>query len=226
MRRAAPLAPQSLTSLVDILFILVFAALVQRAGSMQREREAAEASEPVVLASGVQGAAVLHVPPAPPASEELRQAAIASLASELQARPAIIARVSRRGVLSAVELPPAAGKAAELVTVELPLVEPVSDPDVAIGYVGERDGSRRICEVVAAKVGGAAALAGKLVVIAVDAPLAELTVALVSGLRRDVEQCLTAHRAAAVLLDPAASASVRERAAPAPPANPNPGGSR
>lgn len=96
MRRAVPLAPQSLTSLVDILFILVFAALVQRAGSMQREREAAEAREPVVLASGVQGAAVLNVPPAPPASEELRQAAIASLASELQARPAIIARVSRR----------------------------------------------------------------------------------------------------------------------------------
>lgn len=226
MRRAVPLAPQSLTSLVDILFILVFAALVQRAGSMQREREAAEAREPVVLASGVQGAAVLNVPPAPPASEELRQAAIASLASELQARPAIIARVSRRGVISAVELPPAVGKAAELVTVELPLVEPVSDPDVAIGYVGERDGSRRICEVVAAKVGGAAALAGKLVVIAVDAPLAELTVALVSGLRRDVEQCLTVHRAAAVLLDPAASASVRARAAPAPPTNPNPGGSR
>lgn len=230
MRRAAPRSPQSLTSLVDILFILVFAALVQRAGMMQRPRaEVAEEPGPL-LQHGVRGAAVLPVPPAPAASEALRQAAVASLASELQTRPAVIARVSRRGVLAAIELPPRAGAGAEQVDVELPLIEPVSDPDVAIGYVGDRDASRRICEVVAARLPAGASVAGKLVVIAVDAPLAELTVALVSGLRRDVEQCLTERRAAAVLLDPAAMASLRERAATSPPfsvpTNPSAGGTR
>lgn len=211
-RRRAPLAPASLTSLVDVLFILVFAALVQRAAPSSKAAAEAAAEEP--------GARIVAaVPPAPPAPvERLRQAAISTLASELQQRPAVVVRVSRRGVLTALE-----GTAGQVVPVELPLIEPVSDPDIAIGYVGEREASRRICAVVAAQLhalatvgaSGAAAgpfsLSGALVVIAVDAPLAELTVALVSGLRRDVGQCLTVQGAAAVLLDPAAT----EKLAPA-----------
>jgi hypothetical protein len=202
MRRAAPLAPSSLTSLVDVLFILVFAALVQRAATVERKPEAeVEPAEPAVAAASAWRP--------PPQTEALRQAAISTLANELQQRPALIARVSRRGVLISLEIP-AEGRA--VIPVELPLIEPVSDPDVAIGYVGARDASRRICAVAAAQLAAAGAptatLEGMLVVIAVDAPLAELTVALVNGLRRDVEHCLSAHRAAAVLLDPEATAKL------------------
>jgi hypothetical protein len=204
VRRHAPLAPSSLTSLVDILFVLVFAALVQRAAVGKPEAPPASAPRPPVWQP-------------PPQVEALRQAAISTVASELQQRPAIVARVSRLGVLTALETTTGPGLA-----VALPLLEPVSDPDVALGYVGERDPGRRICAVVAARLGelraqaadagadGAPVLAGPpslarlLVVISVDAPMADLTVALASGLRRDVEHCLTAHQAAAVLLDGAA----------------------
>lgn len=222
MRRQAPLAPSSLTSLVDILFVLVFAALVQRAAvGKVDEVAAAEAAVAVTRAPAWQP---------PPQVEELRQAAIATVASELQGRPAIIARVSRLGVLTALE-----GTAGPGLPVEVPLLEPVSDPDVALGYIGERDSSRRICSVVAARLGelqarqaeaeaaakpsaGPPSLARMLVVISVDAPMAELTVALAGGLRRDVEHCLSAHRAAAVLLDAAAMSTI------APPLPPQSGG--
>jgi hypothetical protein len=219
VRRAAPLAPSSLTSLVDVLFILVFAALVQRAATVERQPEAkGKPDEPAV--------AVAPAWQPPPQVEALRQAAISTLASELQQRPAIIARVSGRGVLRALEIPQE-GQA--VILVELPLIEPVSDPDVGIGYVGERETSRRICAVAAARVGAArpasaagaaSALEGMLVVISVDAPLAELTVALVTGLRRDVEHCLSAHRAAAVLLDPEATAKLVAPATRPTPATP------
>jgi hypothetical protein len=227
VRRHAPLAPSSLTSLVDILFVLVFAALVQRAavGKLD-EAPAADAEVAVTKAPAWRP---------PPQVEELRQAAIATVASELQGRPAIIARVSRLGVLTALE-----ATTGPALPVELPLIEPVSDPDIALGYVGERDGSRRVCSVVAARLGelraaaataalpgatggappearpsaGPPSLARMLVVISVDAPMAELTVALASGLRRDVEHCLAAHQAAAVLLDAAAMSTIAPPPAP------------
>lgn len=219
MRRHAPLAPSSFTSLVDILFVLVFAALVQRAATGKIEEvPKADAS--------VTDAAPAWLPP--PQVEALRQAAISTVASELQQRPAIIARVSRLGVLTALEATTGPG-----LPVELPLLEPVSDPDIALGYVGERDGSRRICAVIAAKMpelralqalqaagsaekvsAGPPSLARMLVVISVDAPMAELTVALAGGLRRDVEHCLSAHQAAAVLLDAAAISTIAPHPAP------------
>ncbi len=218
-RRKAPLAPSSLTSLVDVLFILVFAALVQRASAAKEATaEDGDAAEVTVTGAAVgakgpggQGAAVAAQ------REALRQAAISTLAAELEERPAIIARVARSGVLTKLEAPGLGGAEGGDggLTVELPLIEPVSDPDVAVGYVGDRDPAKRICAVIAARLGaaGGGASAGStptlersLVVIAVDAPVSELMVALVGGLRRDVAHCLSAHRTAAVLLDAAAVA--------------------
>jgi hypothetical protein len=212
VRRRGQLAPASLTSLVDVLFILVFAALVQRAGAA-----AIEPIEPARPAFSASTAERRSPWMPPPQVEQLRRAAIARITEQLQDQPAIIARVSARGVLTSIEMASAglaqtgAGATAEpsgegalvdrrreSVAMELPLIERVDDPDVAIAYVGDRDARQRLCAVVAGRMGS---LANALVVIAVDAPLTELMISLVSGLRRDVEDCLTAHRAAAVLLD-------------------------
>jgi hypothetical protein len=203
VRRRPPLAPASLTSLVDVLFILVFAALVQRAGATSPADVSAPALTPPAEPARPQWS-----PPAE--SERLRQAAISHLTEQLQQQPAVIARVSQRGVLTSIEVSTrgaavstsdAALPAGQPVSLELALIERVDDPDVAVGYIGERDRSRRICALIAARMGPSAWLRRVLVVIAVDAPLAELMVALVTGLRRDVEACLAEQGAAAVLLD-------------------------
>jgi hypothetical protein len=220
-KRKAPLAPSSLTSLVDVLFILVFAALVQRASAATGAQVPDEDVATKVKATGAAvGAPVAQAAPRPAHSEALRRAAISTLATELEERPAIIARVAKSGVLTKLEAPGLASADAAAgagggsgeggLVLELPLVEPVSDPDVAIGYVGDRDASKRLCAVIASRLaaaGSAVALERSLVVIAVDTPVRELTVALVGGLRRDVADCLAVHRAAAVLLDPTATAA-------------------
>lgn len=207
MKRRAPLAPQSLTSLVDVLFILVFAALVQRA--------AAPAHAPASPSPAVP-APPTWTPPRPLA--ELRAAAEAELASSLHEQPVIVARISARGVLTSLEVAPGASgalaglvapatgaapgvAAAQRIALELALIERVPDPDIAVAYLGARDPAHRICNAAAARLGS---LARSLVIFSVDAPLSELMLALAAGLRRDVDHCLTEHRAAAVLLDSAA----------------------
>lgn len=212
MRRRAALAPQSLTSLVDVLFILVFAALVQRAA----------ASAPATAPTSPQPAApapATWTPPRPLA--ELRAAAEAELSSSLREQPVIVARISARGVLTSLEVAPGAGgalaglvapaagaapsaesaPAAQRLALELALIERVADPDIAVAYIGARDPAHRICNAAAARLGS---LARSLVIVSVDAPMSELMLALAAGLRRDVDHCLIEHRAAAVLLDSAA----------------------
>lgn len=203
MKRKAPLAPQSLTSLVDVLFILVFAALIQRAATPS-STSAAPPPTPTPM----------WTPPRPLA--ELRAVAEAQLAASLHEQPVIVARISARGVLTSLEVAPGAGGAlaalvapaagsgsAPRLALELPLIERVPDPDVAVAYIGARDPAHRICNAAAARLGS---LARSLVIVSVDAPLSELMLALVAGLRRDVDHCLIEHRAAAVLLDSAALA--------------------
>lgn len=211
MKRRAVLAPQSLTSLVDVLFILVFAALVQRAAA---SAPAPESPSPAATAPPT------WVPPRPLA--ELRAAAEAELASSLREQPVIVARISARGVLTSLEVAPGASgalaglvapgaapsagaapgvAAAQRIALELALIERVADPDIAVAYLGARDPAHRICNAAAARLGS---LARSLVIFSVDAPLSELMLALAAGLRRDVDHCLIEHRAAAVLLDSAA----------------------
>lgn len=215
MKRKAPLAPQSLTSLVDVLFILVFAALIQRAATPSSTSAAPAAAPPPPP---------VWTPPRPLA--ELRAVAEAQLAASLREQPVIVARISARGVLTSLEVAPGAGGAlAALVApaagsaspprlaLELPLIERVPDPDVAVAYLGARDPAHRICNAAAARLGS---LARSLVIVSVDAPLSELMLALVAGLRRDVDHCLIEHRAAAVLLDSAAMAADAPAGAAAP----------
>ena len=83
----------------------------------------------------------------------------------------------------------------------LPLVEKVDDPDVALVYLGDGTPALRLCALVKLEL-GRSDLSHALVIVAPDAPLARLSVALASGLTRDVERCLADQRGIAALVDP------------------------
>lgn len=187
MRRSrSRIRPLDLTSLFDVLFILVFVSLVS-AGVNQQRAERAEAAIPEPPPPS---------PPLPPPTDAaLRKLALA----EIGLRPSLVVRVSKAGVITAVE---AGGKT---VTMDVPLIEHVPDPDVAIAYLGDRSSELRVCRQAALHL-GLADLTPYLVIIQPESPLAELTVALVTGLRHDADRCLVDQRAIAVLVDPAALA--------------------
>jgi hypothetical protein len=196
-RRGAPGQP-SFTSLLDVLFILVFATLVHEAASRQGAAAPAPSPTPTpaVAAAAVDAGTPAPAPAPAPGYAELRRAALTALRDDLGGRPALIAHVSRDGRLVAVEL------ADRRIELGVPLLARVPDPDVQLSYLGDTSPALRVCAVVAQAL-GARDLAGDLVVITADAPLGELTVALVAGLRRDAERCLPDQRAVAVVVDPA-----------------------
>jgi hypothetical protein len=195
--RRPPPRYASLTSLLDVLFILLFAALVQSA-QLVAEADAGTAEAtlgPVVAApepAPDAGVAEAAAPPAP-----LRQQALARVAESMSARRMVYARLSAGGALVAIE--PEGAPAIEL---RVPLLYRVPDPDVGVAYLGDDNPALRVCAVVAAHL-GLTDLGGQLVVMVPDRPLVELVVALVEGLRRDQERCLRDQGAPAVLLDAA-----------------------
>jgi hypothetical protein len=165
--------PPDLTSLFDVLFIVIFAALIR--------------------AAAVQQAAAKPAPPAPPVHLEptvLQQRA----AAELSTRPTIIVRVSGAGEITALE------QNGKVSPTEVPLVQKSADPDVALGYLGDRDTNLHVCHVAATYL-RMNDLAQQLVIIAVDRPLADLPHALYEGLRRDVDRCWSEQHGLAVIVD-------------------------
>jgi hypothetical protein len=168
----------------DVLFIVVFAALIRAAAVQAAADRAAEPPPPK--------------PPEPakpldPAS--LRARAVADLSADLAARPAIIVRVSGTGTIVAIELD---GKRE---TLDVPLLEQAADPDVKITYLGDRSAELRVCKVAAlhAKL---ADLSHHLVVIAPERRLVDLPHALYDGLHRDLDRCLADQRGLATIVDP------------------------
>lgn len=156
-----------------MLFIVIFAALIR--------------------AAAVQQAAAKPAPPAPPvhlAPSVLQQRA----AAELSTRPTIILRVSGGGEITALE------QNGKVTPLEIPLVAKSTDPDVALGYLGDRDADLRVCHVAAMTL-RMNDLAQQLVIIAVDRAVADLPHALYEGLRRDVDRCLSEQRGLAVIVD-------------------------
>lgn len=165
--------PPDLTSLFDVLFIVIFAALIR--------------------AAAVQQAAAEPVPPPPPQRLEptvLQQHALAELAT----RPTIVVRVSTSGEVTAIET---GGKVTPL---EIPLLEKNVDPDIALVYIGDRQADLRICHVVALTL-RMNDLKDQLVIIAPDRRRADLPHALYEGLRRDVDRCLFDQKGLAVIVD-------------------------
>ncbi|HEX3474310.1 MAG TPA: hypothetical protein VHT91_04665 [Kofleriaceae bacterium] len=174
--------PPDLTSLFDVLFIVVFAALIRAAAV---ERAAAPAPP-------------LPRPPAPavpPAVAALRQRALVDLDAALAVRSPLVVRVTRDGTIDALELD---GKR---VPVVVPLLEPSPDPDIVVAYAGDRSAERRVCRIAARQL-GTADLARYLVIVAPAVALDDLPEALFEGLHRDLDRCLSEQRGLAALVDP------------------------
>lgn len=175
--------PPDLTSLFDVLFIVVFAVLI-RGAAIQQEAEAAKAPKPVVPGP----------PPPPPDLAQLKTKAIAAIDESLADRRPVVARVSAAGALIAIESDDAKR------TVDIPLLEQVRDPDVLVAYLGDRSADLRLCSQIALHL-GVPDLAAYLVIVAPERPLADLPHALYDGLRRDADRCLVEQRGIAAVVD-------------------------
>jgi hypothetical protein len=176
--------PPDLTSLFDVLFIVIFVALI-RAAAAQHDAAAAAAPKPP--------------PPLPPAqplpSEQLHDRALVQLINEVGNRPVVIVRIARDGKLSAIE------HGDRRIALDLPLLESNRDPDIALAYLGDRSAELRICRQTALQL-GLADLTGYLVIFAPDARSADLPHALFEGLRRDVDRCQLDQNGLAVVVEP------------------------
>ena len=176
--------PPDLTSLFDVLFIVVFAALI-RAAAVQHAAE--PAPRPVV-----------PVPPPPsPAVAALRARALAQLDAALAARTPLVVRISAGATIEALEVD------GRRIALDAPLLEHSADPDVAVSYLGDRSAELRICRIAALHL-GTAELSRYLVIVAPALPLDALPDALVLGLQRDLGRCLSEQRGLAELIDPSA----------------------
>jgi len=175
--------PPDLTSLFDVLFIVIFVCLIRAAGAQQ----AAEAATHPPQA---------HVTPAEPIDpQSLHARALTQIDSDVAAKTPVIVRVSAAGTITALE---SGGQANAL---DVPLLEHVPDPDVAMSYLGDRSAALRVCGVAALQL-GADDLAGYLVIIAPESSLDDLPHALYEGLHRDVDRCLIDHHGLAVIVVP------------------------
>ena len=190
--------PPDLTSLFDVLFIVVFAALIRAAAV---ENAAAHPPPPAPAPSA---------PAAPPAVAALRQRALADLDAELASRTPLVVRITKDGMIDGLEV------GARRIALAAPLLEPSPDPDVVVAYRGDRSPELRICRIAALQL-GIAELSRYLVIMAPALPFDDLPHALYGGLHRDVDRCLSEQRALAALVDPLTLASPAAPYAPAVP---------
>lgn len=182
--------PPDLTSLFDVLFIVIFVALIRAAAA---DKAAAEAAAPPPKPA-------VPPPPVELASAQLHTAALADLGKQLASRPYVVVRVAASGNLTGLEL------GDKVTKLDTPLLEHDPDPDIGLAYLGERAAELRVCRVIAVQL-GLPDLARYLVIFAPDQHLADLPHALYEGLRRDIDRCLTEQHALAVLVDPSALTS-------------------
>ncbi|HUS63790.1 MAG TPA: hypothetical protein VMZ28_04565 [Kofleriaceae bacterium] len=194
-RRRPAVQYNSLTSLLDVLFLIVFAALIHSTALEQKRAAAAETAATPEPAPEPEPA-----PPGPPVdADRLHRAALDLAIAGLEGRAPVIARIGTDGRLRELEVR-GAGGVPEVRPLGLALVEAVPDPDIALIYLGDRSADLRLCNLVRLQL-GTADLANHLVIVAPDAPVASLSVALALGLRRDADRCLADQRGVAILVD-------------------------
>jgi hypothetical protein len=209
--------PPDLTSLFDVLFIVVFVALI-RAAAAQQEVALLTAPPPPPKPA----------PPAPPpAVAALRVKALESLDRDLAARTPLVVRISAqadrdrvKGTIAALE------HEGQTLPLDVPLLGDSRDPDVEVTYLGDTSAELRVCRIAAVHL-RLADLARHLVILVPDQPIAELkrvagSEALFDGLRRDVARCFTEQRGIAALIDPAELAPPAAPAPVPPPTAPSP----
>lgn len=240
MRRRTPVRYSSLTSLLDVLFILLFAALIHAAASVERARghadelgddaggdpDAAPPAPPrdAGPAPGADIAADVDDDARSPTRRQLYDEARRELSRAIDDRRALYARVSPSGTLASIagaHVDGGGGAEGIAGTVEatgedaelelgVPLLERVSDADRGAVYLGERIPDLRVCTIVREQL-GRENLEEALVIIAPEVPIADLEVALVRGLRQDQERCLRDEGGLAVVVDPRRAAGERRR---------------
>lgn len=185
--RRRGLRPPDLTSLFDVLFIVVFASLI-RAAAVQNA--AAKPPPPVPKPPA-------PAPPALPADvASLRTRALADLDAQLAKRTPLVIRISPQDTIASIE---ADGKQ---IALDVPLLEHDPDPDIALTYLGDRSVELRLCKVAALHL-HADDLSRYLVIVAPMRAVADLPHALHDGLFRDLDRCLADQRGLATIVDPA-----------------------
>jgi hypothetical protein len=201
-----------LTSLLDVLFIVVFAALVHASALVDRARRApdkpvvprpeARPARPTAPApdggGALDGAAARRISARTDPQGLRRRAASALVAASARAG-VVRVRVSAAGRITGLTVE-SAGRARTLV-VDMPLLERVPDPNVGVAYLGHRSAALRVCTAVRRALGWPT-LRDALVILQPAKPLAKLQVALVEGLRADQNRCFREERGLAVILDP------------------------
>jgi len=179
--------PPDLTSLFDVLFIVVFVALIRAAAAQKAEAEAKRPPPPPPTKPQ---------PPAPPPDvAALRERALANLGAELAARTPLVIRISAGNVVEQLE---ADGRQ---VALDVPLLEETRDPDVPLAYLGDRSAALQLCAVAATHL-GTPDLSHYLVIVAPARSLSDLPVVLVEGLHHDFDRCLIDQRGLATLVSP------------------------
>jgi len=180
--------PPDLTSLFDVLFIVVFAALIRAAAVENAAAHPTPVSPPKPSAPAI-----------PPAVAALREHALTELGAELAARTPLVVRITKDATIEALEVD---GKRLAL---DAPLLEHDPNPDIVVSYLGDRSADLRVCRIAALHL-GVTELSRYLVIITPVLPLADLPHALFDGLHRDLDRCLTEQHGLAALIDPAALA--------------------
>ena len=179
--------PPDLTSLFDVLFIIVFVALI-RAAAAQQALAAAEALQTPAKPA--------PQPPQPPAEiSALRVRALATISADLAGRTPLVIRVSATGTLEMLE---ADGKKLPL---DVPLLVHDPDSNIELAYQGDRSVELRVCRIAALHL-SKPDLAGYLVIVAPARAFADLPEGLYLGLHRDLDRCLTDQHGLAAIVEP------------------------
>jgi hypothetical protein len=175
--------PPDLTSLFDVLFIVVFVALIRAAAAQQASAQVPKPPD------------IPKIPP--PEVAVLRAHALDTLKSELDNRSPLVIRISETGTISGLET---ADKKLEL---DVPLLEHSPDPDQRISYLGDRSAELRLCRIAAVHL-ELADLSKHLVIVSPVQTARAIQHTLSEGLRRDLTRCLIEQHGIATIVDPAA----------------------
>ncbi len=217
-RRRARKVPE-LTSLLDVLFILVFATLVDLRGRPEAGAavegdvppiEAADAGAPAADAAARATGPADAGPPfnANAFMIEMQRtrirAAAARLMSGVRTHAAILVGVASagEGATASAEIVSIDRQGAGPGDLEIKLLRPSLDQTRKIEYRGATERDDRLCEIVRRELGLRPDLGRALVVVTTDRPFAELPYALVAGMQEDARSCLDDANGFAILLDP------------------------
>lgn len=215
MRRRRRKRAAELTALIDVLFILLFAALIQARGAGSAE------PVPVAPARVDAGAADASVPDAPAADvapadaapadaaplrthiDQARELAM-TVARAVRGQPVYIAEVGARGELLVITRF-VDGREGRRDLMQQPLVRvvPPAESDQELSYIGQEDPGQMVCSLVRARmVPGAPHLDQALIIVITAEPVESMPMVLYDGLKKEAAECFTRQRGSLFIMSP------------------------